>query len=303
MRLTLNKIKLYSIFTYFVINVSFITLAIADDDPVLSLADNLFNNNDYFNSATEYKRFIFFNSDSSKLSYAYCKLGICFSYLNNDNESFSNLDLSLKYANNDSIKNIVRLLKSILYLKAGNYDLAQLELLKISIYETNTEIKSYAQFFLCVCFIHLYEWKKAQQIIEEYNIESVLLPSQKHSVDSLIILGIDYKEKSVKTASFLSTIIPGLGQIYAGNIKQGINAFCINTLESYYIINWVTNKRYFDAFLLFYGGFLKYYKGNLYYTKRLIEDKNNDYKSMLSKKIINIMFENNSKFIFSYPTK
>lgn len=69
--------------------------------------------------------------------------------------------------------------------------------------------------------------------------------------------------KSEKTALLLSLILPGSGQIYAGNIRQGAMDFLVNFGSGYLFYNAIRQQKYVDASLIFFFLINRFYLGSL----------------------------------------
>ena len=62
----------------------------------------------------------------------------------------------------------------------------------------------------------------------------------------------------------LSTFLPGLGQAYAEDWKNGLNALLLNGVLGYVTLNAAIERDYDDALLSFFFLFHRYYVGNRY---------------------------------------
>ena len=58
------------------------------------------------------------------------------------------------------------------------------------------------------------------------------------------------KTESPFKAKMLSAILPGSGQIYAGQTIQGLRAFLLNMTFGYFAYKSITKKRYLDVLFL-----------------------------------------------------
>jgi len=70
-------------------------------------------------------------------------------------------------------------------------------------------------------------------------------------------------KKSITTATLLSFVCPGAGEIYAGNIKSGVIDFLLNFGTGFLFYNAVKEKRYIDAGLIFGFLFNRFYIGSM----------------------------------------
>ena len=69
--------------------------------------------------------------------------------------------------------------------------------------------------------------------------------------------------KSEKTALLLSLVLPGSGQIYAGNFRQGLMDFLVNLGSGYLFYNALKQQKYVDASLIFFFLLNRFYLGSL----------------------------------------
>jgi len=70
------------------------------------------------------------------------------------------------------------------------------------------------------------------------------------------------QRKSPNAALLLSTIVPGTGQLYAGDPWDALNAFALNAGLGTIIFTAMKNEYYLEAALLFLYPFRRYYLGN-----------------------------------------
>ncbi len=72
----------------------------------------------------------------------------------------------------------------------------------------------------------------------------------------------DTKYKSPTLAKWLSTFIPGLGQIYAGKPLQALNAMAINTGTGYLLYDTIDKHPSFIEIFSYGSLFHRYWAGN-----------------------------------------
>ncbi len=97
------------------------------------------------------------------------------------------------------------------------------------------------------------------------------------SINALFVQVINAPRKSVKVATVLSTILPGAGQVYAGNWKSGLNALVLNGWLGFVTVDaasWTTCT------------FLRYYWGNYYRAGRAVEQHNEGVAHQFAEKIL-----------------
>ena len=79
--------------------------------------------------------------------------------------------------------------------------------------------------------------------------------------------------KSPKTARTLSMFIPGAGQFYAGDVKNGFNSMVLNGLLLYWFINTGFNYSFLDAAATVSPWLFRYYSGGIRRAGEILEKK------------------------------
>lgn len=79
--------------------------------------------------------------------------------------------------------------------------------------------------------------------------------------------------KSPRTARILSTILPGAGQFYAGDIKNGINSLLLNALLGYWFVATGVSFTFVDAAATVTPWLFRYYGGGIRRAGEILERK------------------------------
>ena len=119
--------------------------------------------------------------------------------------------------------------------------------------------------------INLLIYKNDNQMFEKTMVDLVKYDSIFNQLKCLNFTN-DNKELSNKYVRY-SKIIPGLGTFLTGEKKKGMVSFFITGLTTLSVLELVKHQLYFNAigFTLVY--WLKFYQGNVYLTKDIIEKK------------------------------
>jgi hypothetical protein len=96
---------------------------------------------------------------------------------------------------------------------------------------------------------------------------------KKNKIDSLFIVLESIKGPKPKKARILSTILPGLGQLYAGDIKNGINSFILTGGLIVLGINTAINLTLLDALMTVAPWFQRYYMGGYNRAENIAAEK------------------------------
>lgn len=96
------------------------------------------------------------------------------------------------------------------------------------------------------------------------NARNTFVESGDHELVGKIDDYIQSPRKSEKTAVLLSLILPGAGQTYAGNPRQGFKDFTLNLGSAYLLYNAIRLHKYVDACLVFFFLLNRFYLGSLH---------------------------------------
>lgn len=226
-------------------------LTIFNINPLIQLADSLYSNNNFFEAATEYERFLYnFPSDSNR-EYAYFKLGL--TYLkNNESEKGENVIRKvIELSNSYSRKAQLVLAKN--FMQNSKFTQARLEIQELIIFTGDTIETKELNRILGWINLEKNELKKAKyQFSIAHDSEMV---KQTRSFDLI-------PRKNPFIAILLSSIIPGTGEIYCGHYWTGIASFMINAASVIGIVLSIKNENYVDAALILSIFFNRFYLGS-----------------------------------------
>ncbi|MEO0075673.1 MAG: hypothetical protein ABIK31_06160 [candidate division WOR-3 bacterium] len=221
-------------------------------DNILSVAESLYSSKDYYNAATEYERYLFFvTSNDSTRDLINLKLAQC--YLNVNDVSKGKLIIE-NIINKQSIFSYqAQICLAKYYFSQHDYFRARIELNDLS-YRIDNEIDKRIVYKM-LGLIALYE-KDINNAIFYLNLAQDTVWIEK------VKLIQQLPKKNVLFAMGLSTIIPGLGEMYVGKYKLGLWAFLVNSATVYGTIRCFQKKQYLDAALLFSLLFMRFYNGS-----------------------------------------
>ncbi|MFN0213639.1 MAG: hypothetical protein ACKVT2_05235 [Saprospiraceae bacterium] len=92
--------------------------------------------------------------------------------------------------------------------------------------------------------------------------------------------------KSPKTARLLSLILPGAGQFYAGDIKNGINSLLLNALLGYWFVTTGISYTFVDAAATVSPWLFRYYGGGVRRAGEILEKKKEERLRTLFRKML-----------------
>lgn len=215
-----------------------------------TLAESLFANAHYDLAMVEYKRLFFF--DTSAFNNFHLRLNYTIAVLNQDYyKGYEEIEKLLSdFLDIDTVSRII-LGKAL--IKTGNYSMA------INILQPTAEKR-------LLGFSYLLN-RQYYNAIKEFQTCDENLAQE-------IEIFINKPEKSITRAMLFSAILPGTGEIYAGNVKQGIQDFLLTALSGFVLYNSIKNKKYVDAGIIFSFLFNRFYFGSISNAGRIAKMTN-----------------------------
>ena len=229
--------------------------AIAEGLP-LSLGKHLAAQGNYDAAITEYKRFLFFHPDDMHVGEVYYNIGLAYREQGLWTEAVSSLRAATYLTTDAEAKSEYQLELAVTLIAAQNYDLAHLELIKVTMRTPSAQLYRRALFLQAVVYIYQFQWEEARKSLRNYTTDEKL--------DTLFDVVIDMPLKSVRFAEVLSRIFPGAGQVYTGDWRGGLNAFLLNGALGFLTVDAILDGHYVDAALFGVFIFWRYYQGNTF---------------------------------------
>lgn len=245
------------------------------EDVALNLAESLFESGNYEEAITEYKRFIFFNSESEKLSTAYYKIGLSYRNEGRWEESINALQQAIQFSPTESIRNEMEMALAVILIASKNYSASEFQLLKIETSSSSPIMRKKAAFFRGIVYLYTFRWEEAKKAFHIYfSNETSVVDNFSIKIDSMLSIAKDLEYKSPATAKLFSTLLPGTGQLYVGDWRNGLNALMLNALTGYILFDSLIVGNYISATTLYLPIFQRYYTGNRYHTEKIAEAYN-----------------------------
>ena len=259
-RTTLHKAALVAALVL-VIFVSVPKMALSDE--VLALADWMLEHANYEEAITEYKRFIFFNPNSELRAYALFKMGMAYRSLHQWQHAVLAFESSIQATHDSREADERRLVLGTTLIASGKYDLARLKLLKVSEFTPFESMRLRALYYGGVASLYAADWDSAREAFGDFYDQYPGAGAKERAKQVRSAL----KEapslyRSTKKAKILSAVFPGLGQMYAGNWRDGLNALVINGLTMGLLASAI-RKRDTKYSALAFSLVLRYYRGNI----------------------------------------
>lgn len=270
--------------------------ALATDTlPLLRMADEYYEHKNYDASVSEYWRFIYFSGQHPYLFYAYYKAGLAEVQLNNRDQAEAMFRRALQLAPTENYQRHIRYQLILNLIYAGKYDIAKIELFKIQHNKNASFLRYVANLYMGLLYLSEKSYAKARQEFSQLKNSGLVNPAGRQKLeraDSLLtILSGKEQYKSPRLAKWLSTFLPGIGQIYAGKITSGLDALALNTLTGFFLYKMIERKKYRDAALVASMLWWRYYNGSRLRAEQAAVSANELYQQNYSKEIFHLLGE------------
>lgn len=248
-------------------------------------AVHLYNENDYYRAISEFNRFIYYNPKHKKADLAHLYITKSYYYAGQYRQAVENTSNNEKRIRDKNIKLEMNLILARSYLFLGEFSSTAKILHTLESIENNSGSVNYHHIWY---HIFKYDWEiaydKMNMFIQKY-------PNSSYYKESLLIKddlieGVEFSPLSPTFAGILSGIIPGLGQVYAKRVGDGMMAFTLIALLSYGTYYYHENGP--DG--MFYGFAVLdaiFYLGNIYTAVNSSQNYNSNFNQQLRNKLVN----------------
>jgi len=194
-----------------------------DIESVIRFGDSLYFNRNYLPALREYQRAYFFANKDLKSSLGK-KIADCFFSLENYNSAENYYDSALFYSSEDSLRISLELNSVLCIMMLNNFGNALMKLRDIQMipfpYLQKKQI-----LYQGICHFGNGEYDKSYNYFQAYL-------SPEDTIKKSRLKDLFENHKSLKRpysslAVALSIVLPGAGQVYSGDIKDGLNSFLL----------------------------------------------------------------------------
>lgn len=236
-----------------------------EQDAQFKYAERLFELGQYYDAITEYKRLLFFDASRKYLYSASLKISQSYKAGAKLNEAE---DYALKAVKHSVVKeekfeSIVNLARVNMLQRNTKRAMELLNNLQ-SDYQFDDKLNE-IYYWKGWAYIFADEWDKAAYEFAKTPDGAEL---------RALCLQTDSEKISVTFAKVISYILPGSGQIYAGNYLSGLMSLAWNIVGGYFTINAAIDNRVFDAIIVGDLVWLRFYHGNLQNAEEFAKQKN-----------------------------
>jgi tetratricopeptide (TPR) repeat protein len=224
---------------------------------------SLFNNEDYFNAVTEFKRLLFFDSAGEY------KYSANF-YIGRSYKAGARLNEAIQFFAESS-----RSAKSQEEVFASEIEIVKTNILRQTFVQAHSLLNKmesaypgkadHLNYWRGWVYMFNDEWDKAADEFRKIDHDHEL---------ARLATQVDEDQYSVTLAKTLSYIIPGSGQFYTGEYLSGIMSLGWNVLWGYLTINAFVEDRIFDGVVIANFLWLRFYRGNVQNAEKFAIERN-----------------------------
>lgn len=227
-------------------------------------ANSLFEKEQYQNAVETYKRVLFFDSDDRYGPRSYKNMADCLYELGEFGEAAYYYDLAY-FTHSGQEQSAITLQKISCHLILREYSQAQVELFNLpqKLPEDQTEQKLFYEAMLAFATEN---FEMAEQLFKDIATDTLTVHELFRENDKI-------NKLSPKKAKILSIILPGLGQFYAGDVKNGLNSLLLTGGLLYLGAASAVKTSILDASISVLPWFQRYYSGGYNKAEAIAEAK------------------------------
>ena len=255
---------------------------------LLEVGDQFFQSENYTAAITEYQRLLLFWPQTAYLPYVYYRMGLAYQRLGEDRLAISFLKRGMMLAPSAELKWRLRFQLAWAFLGSGKYDLAVLEFFKIETGVKDVRLQKAARLFRGLVYVHQHNWIEARKVF------TMLQTDHACDEDSIALVTINNRlarliekpqVKDPRIAKWLSTFLPGAGQLYSGYLFMAFNALALNGANTYFVWRSLMRQNYLDLGLTVTLLWWRYYHGNRFRAEYLARKANLEYQQSMTQQL------------------
>ncbi|MBN1899175.1 MAG: tetratricopeptide repeat protein [Spirochaetes bacterium] len=252
---------------------------------------SLYKENDFYRAISEFNRYLFYYPQGKNVDQSFLYIVKSYYFA----EQFDKCILvSKEYSEKtkkESLKDKFKFYMASSYLKSEKLKEAG-QLFSSLSSDSDKEMKEFGLFRLGWVYLFQKQWQKAadhfNQFEKQYPDSRLVTNSQ--LIRKQVLKGIDFTPRSPVLAGIMSSLFPGLGQIYCKRVGDGLVALLFVgslTYGSYYYYNNGPNEMFYGfAFLN-----LLFYTGNIFTAVSSAHKYNRNFNDHLKITLFNYYFE------------
>lgn len=238
-------------------------------------AEQLFESGDYQAARREYKRLLFYRPDTKFRDVSDYRIAQSYYYQNRPERAEHLFREFLGVHPNSPFRFQSQLMIGQLQFDAGAYSLARTTLFELLHSSKDTEVVAAAHYLRGWCYIYTSDWDKAIAELRRVDTRQTDTSPEGNArrLADRLLETTPLPHKSPQMAGWLSTVVPGSGQLYVGKVKEGILAAALSGTFIYLAADAIRERRYVDCAGISLIGW-QFYWGNRIDAQRFASEYN-----------------------------
>jgi len=269
-------ILIKSLYCLLIFITAFATSVLAETaNPQYRYAEQLFESGDYRAARLAYKRLQFYDPDTEFRDIADYRIAQTYYYQNDATRAEGLFRKFPAVHPNSPLRFQSQLMLGQLHFDAGEYSQARSNLFELLHANTEPEVVAAAHYLRGWCYIHTTNWNKAISELRQIDAsQTAAFPGEKaHELADTLLKKTPLPSKSPQLAGWLSTVVPGSGQLYVGKVKEGVFAAALSGTFIYLAVDAIRERRYIDCAGISLVGW-QFYWGNRTGAQQLASEYN-----------------------------
>ncbi len=241
----------------------------------LLYAEHLFDQQAYPSAILEYKRFLSYHPGADRSDFVRFRIAQSHYYQEERELARRMFKEFTDIYPNSPLYLHAQLMLGKTYFNTEDYSTAQAVFFQIVNADGDDRVAAQAQYLRSWCYIHEPNWLKAIaefRKVQQFQSNSPLSQLSTQLADRTLA-NTPLPIKSPKLAQWLSTFLPGSGQIYAGKVGNGLISTVINAAFFYLLVDSIREERYVDSVGIYLIG-SRFYWGNRLDAKKWAVEHN-----------------------------
>lgn len=242
-------------------------------------ADQLFESGDYQAARRAYKRLLFYHPNTQLRDVADYRIAQSYYHQNLPELAERRFREFSATHPNSPLRFQSQLMLGQLHFDGEEYALTRTMLFELLNRSKDVEVIAAAHYLRGWCYVHTSDWNKAITEFRRSDASEINRPERKKArqLADTVLNETPLSLKSPQMAGWLSTIIPGTGQLYVGRVKEGILAAAVTGTFIYLAADAVRERRYIDCAGISLVGW-HFYWGNRTDARRLASEYNTQHE-------------------------
>ncbi len=253
-------------------------------DEVYNFAQSEYSNGHYANAIKEFERCLF--NDVKVNSEILRKLADSYRSMEEFEKASEYYEKAFHLESSDSFRTIDLFSKVECQISVKNYSLALVDLLSFDGSVSKMTSKK-IQFLSGICYFGMNDFDNSEKCLLE-SIDSSF-NFENRQIDAI------FKDKKLlerpdpHMAYILSLFLPGLGQFYSGDIRNGVNSLLLTSFIAFLGIRIALNQTLLDAGIILLPWFQRYYQGGIMRAESIAIERRKENQSYAFSEIMRII--------------